>query len=295
MSKTRILRALRIVGASALAGTVGCSSAGSAAPNTPDAGGPDVQPQPVPDAGSEAEAGPSYTRIDDMEGTTDHIEWTPPVGVGGSWLTTTDSAQFGSISPIGCDPPTCKFSMWSYAPVPTPYETFPGITSRHAARLRTTQPLVNTWGANMTFAFARQVDAGLGSGVPPLLVDLSKYTGVTFWAMAAQNLDTATIAFLLNDKNTVPFGGACADADGGTANCFSAFRTALDLTGTFKQYTIDFSTLAQASWGFHPVPDVLDLQHVSLLSFQVDTPGGASSTSSLSFDVWIDDLYFINK
>jgi hypothetical protein len=291
MSKTRILLALPIAGVSALSLAVACSSSAPGAAQTTldsDAGPKDATPSPVTDG-----PGPtSYTRIDDMEGTTNRLLWTPPVGFAGTWSTTTEGAQSGSIAPAPGSP-----STWSYSPVPTPYETFPGITSAHAARLRTIEPLVNTTGAGMAFAFAQQApDAGDQSGVPPLPVDLSQYKGITFWAMAAQDpQDTRTMRVRLEDKNTAPWGGACLDGDGGTANCFDGFGVNLELTGTFTRYTIDFSMLAQEDWGFHPVPDVIDLHEVYLMIVEVASPGGASGGSSLSFDVWMDDLYFVNK
>ncbi|HEY5090177.1 MAG TPA: hypothetical protein VIK30_09410, partial [Polyangia bacterium] len=77
------------------------------------------------------------------------------------------------------------------------------------------------------------------------------------------------------------------------------------LTATFKQYTIDFSDLKQnPSWGYHSESGVLDLQHVFDLNFEVDLPSCSSDGASMcaggnmpavSFDFWIDDLYFVNK
>jgi hypothetical protein len=37
---------------------------------------------------------------------------------------------------------------------------------------------------------------------------------------------------------------------------------------------------------------VIDLQYMYLLTFNVNTPSGASS---VTFDVWTDDLYFVDK
>jgi hypothetical protein len=294
MSKTRISLTLGIAGASALALAAGCSSSDLATRATPDDGGPDVRQvvgTDVPDATSADAADPtSYTRIDDMESMDGRDEWSPPAGASrGYWGTKTGDGQSDHISP--------DESSWSYAPVPTPYETFPGITSTHAARLRTVQPLVDTWGAGMALPFAPPADAVVGPPKTPgfglLPVDLSAYKGITFWAMAAQDpQDTTSILVQFWDKNTFPGGGPCLDADGGTSQCYSGFATTLSLTGEFKQYTIDFSTLAQEGWGFHPLPDALDLQSVYMISVHVNSSG---VPSSLSFDVWIDDLYFVNR
>jgi hypothetical protein len=228
---SRISRFLTIVGASSLGWVAVCSSAGNAARDAADGGGgTDGQAPRVADAGAGGSAEKSYTRIDDMEGTSGHIEWTPPAGtMSGAWGTNTDSAQYTHIRPIPTFD-TADMGIWSYEPVPAPYETFPGITSAHAARLRTTQPLVNTWGAAMGLGFAQPPDAPGGpaptdpGSIPLVPVDLSAYRGITVWGMAAQNLDTATIVVSFHDRNTFPGGGACVDSDGRTANLFQRLR-----------------------------------------------------------------------
>jgi hypothetical protein len=289
MSQLAICRAWPFAGASALACLLACSSDNLGARAAPPEGDDAGISLPPPDAGP---AG--YTRIDDMEGTSGRIEWTPtapPAGTtSGLWATLTDSAQYDHLEPV-------PWSTWSYAPVPTPYETFPGLTSTHAARFRTTEPLVNTWGAGMNIVFAPEADEGPGPpehlGFGPSPVDLTAYKGITFWARADQNQDSATILVQFFDQNTWPGGGACLDGSGGAADCYNGFGATVNLTGTFTQYTIDFATLAQQpGWGFQPVPAVPDLQQTYALVFQVSTPRGAVS---LSFDVWIDDLYFVDK
>ncbi len=288
MSKSRISQVLAFAGTSGLALVLGCSSAGGAPSAETDGGGlssgPDPTeggaPQVVEDAGGNAPV--SYTLLDDMERADQFATWAPP-GSTGFWSTHTDPAQVDSISPG---------ATWSYSAVPTPYETFPGITSTHAARFRTLQPLVNTFGGSMGLAFVDATRAAAGDFSMSLPVDLTKYRGLTFWAMADQSED-ATILLELFDKNTYPSGGVCTDSDGGTANCYNGFGTTLTLTGAFTQYTVDFSTLAQdPTWGFQPLPDVPDLENTYVLVVQVNTPAGAAS---VTFDVWIDNLYLIDK
>ena len=96
-------------------------------------------------ASSDSGASPSYAKIDDMEGASGFIEWTPPPGMfPGTWCTTTDCTEGDRISPVSSnvDP-----QDWSYAAYSAPHTTLPGVTSFHAARLRTTSPLVGVWGA----------------------------------------------------------------------------------------------------------------------------------------------------
>ncbi|MDP9148504.1 MAG: hypothetical protein M3O36_00970 [Myxococcota bacterium] len=294
MSKIRISRVLPIVGAPALAWSVACSSAGSAAPPTPDGGkGVEVVTPPV-DAGTEAGDLPqSYTRLDDMEGTGPSISWTAPAGMIPVWLVGAETPEFGQLLSPG---PGAE--AWSYAQVPTPYETFPGITSTHAARVRTLAPLVNTYGAEMALLFARLADAGVPR--PPVhrgydlgSADLSAYKGITFWGMADPSR-TTTVRMKIFETNTWPEAGPCLDSDGGTGNCFNGFGAVRTFTGSFERYTIDFAELAQdPSWGYQA--RVADLKHVYYMGFEVNTPGGASPSTSLTFDIWIDDLYFVNR
>jgi hypothetical protein len=292
MLKRGFSRALPIATSSTLAWAVACSSAGNPAQST-SAGADAATFAPIPpEDGPHSDAGHGYTRIDDMEGTA--VPWTAPAGASARWLTSTDHAQYSSLFPAPCTP-------WSYAPVPIPYETFPGITSTHAARLRTVQPLGNgAFGATLGLPFGVQGDVAdprnctpPDAGFRPLTpADLSAYKGITFWAKATQTPGTSTVYVQLEDNVTSPSGGVCVDSDGGTSKCFDGFGVTLNLTDTFTQYTIDFSALAQAGWGLPSVSGAPDLKQVYLLIFDVDMPSGASS---LTFDLWIDDLYFVNK
>jgi hypothetical protein len=284
-----------------------------------------------------------YTKIDDMEGGANLIEWMPPPGMTpGFWWAATGCSAIGEISP---PPWFAEPDGWSFSALPTSMETFPGIISTHAARLRTTPQLIGVWGANMGLEFG-QVPPGDGGPVwPPIArdaatsvpdgggaildasppdadgaavglcpnpselafsvgsVDLSAYSGLTFWAMAAQGGEQ-TIRVQLNDRDTDPWGGICNPDQSSPDACYNGFGASISLTSTFKRYTIDFSSLQQtATWGYRPTPDLLDLHHVYNLIFEIDLPSCASSTTSMcaggtpavSFDFWIDDIYLVNN
>jgi hypothetical protein len=272
--------------------------------------------------GSPSSAG--YTKIDDMEGSRDVIEWQPPPGlIPGSWASSTDCTEAEDISPL---PYFVDPNGWSYATLPSPHETFAGIVSTHAARLRTISPLKGIWGASNGFEFAEVPNADGGEMWPPAgldagppdgstcrqamasdvaagSVDLSAYSGITFWAMA-DPAGVKTLFVILDDQNTDPHGGICNAADpSNTAECYNGFTQAIALTGTFTRYTIDFSSLhQQEGWGYHPDPSALDVQQVYSLNFQVNLPAcpndgacASDNLSAVSFDFWIDDLYFVNK
>jgi hypothetical protein len=266
----------------------------------------------------------TFTKIDDMENGGDLIEWPAPPGmVPGMWTSVTDCTEAGNIFPL---PYFVDPNGWSFSALPAPQQTFPGVVSTHAARLRTTAPLVGIWGAHMGFNFADLPSTDGGEIWPPTgldaggpdgscrqsqsadfdggFVDLSAYTGITFWAMADPGA-TKTIQVQINDRDTDAQGGICNGANpGDTAACYNGFGTSFDLTDTLTRYTLDFASLAQdQTWGYRPNPDVLDLQHVSFIVFQVSLPACAYTSGvtcaggppAVSFDFWIDDLYFVNK
>jgi hypothetical protein len=258
--------------ASALAAcSAACSSAGSSAPTQP-ALGP-----------------PGFTKIDDMEQTGNAVAWIPQQGkpTRGAW--TAHAAD-------GTDGILPRHGAWSYEALPAPYETFPDVTSRHAARLRTTAP-IGSWGANMAFVFSGVPAKGDASVLSDFdthaPVDLSAYTGITFWAMAAPDGGSSTLRVSFVDRNTDPSGGVCTDDAGGFDQCLNGFNVQLPLTGSFTRYTVDFSQLAQdPSWGYHPTPDVFDAREAYAVAFQVDNNNGADG---VTFDIWVDDLCLVSR
>jgi hypothetical protein len=287
-----------------------------------------------------------YTKIDDMEGADGRIELTAAAGmIPGSWWSATDCSEADNISPL---PGFADGGGWSYAVLSAPHETFPGIVSTQAARLRTTSPLVGIWGANMGFDLADvpggdgavdglsaldappppdadaavpdagspTADAGASTDGPTCQrqmtmamdtrargVDLSAYSGLTFWAMA-DPMGSKNIRVQLNDGNTDPQGGVCNPDESSANACYNGFSANVSLSGAFERYTVDFSSLQQNPlWGYQPDPDVLDLHHVYSMNFELDLPSCTTTATfmcaggvpSVSFDFWIDDLYFVNK
>ena len=106
------------------------------------------------------------------------------------------------------------------------------------------------------------------------------------------------------DANTDPRGAVCNHTNTTSPDfCYNGFSQTIALTDTFARYTIDFASLEQTpGWGYRPYPAVFDVKHVYQLVFQVNVPvcnmtemcvGG--SPPPVTFDFWIDDLYFVNK
>ena len=84
-------------------------------------------------AAVDAAATPTFTKIDDMEDGGNRTEWALSGLLPGLWWTATGCTEANNISPVqtGSD-----LNSWSFAAVPTPYETFPGVVSKKAARFR---------------------------------------------------------------------------------------------------------------------------------------------------------------
>jgi hypothetical protein len=291
---TSSVAVLACVSASALAGLAACSSGASTA---------------------------TYTKIDDMEGSSGVIELPSPDGTTpGAWDTSVIAAdpagaQCHSVLPA----PRPAGGTWSYEPVPVPYQTLPAITSLDATRFRTTAPLVNVFGAAIGFDLADlpspPQDGGAPTGTPACpptptpparAVDLRAYRGITFWGMAsAQGGATSKVFLGINDENSDPRGDRCdpSAASNPRTACFNSFAFPVELSSTFTQHTIYFSQFKQAAFGYRATPSVLNLQKVYGLSFTVQTPGFfcpppnvcAGAPPTLTFDIWIDDLYFVNE
>jgi hypothetical protein len=258
----------------------------------------------------------TYTLIDDMEGTGNRTLWSPSTDTKpGWWAASIDCTQADRISP---PPYFADPNASPYAPLSAPTETFAGVTSTSAIHFRTTTPIAGTWGAGIEAFLSSDTDDPPrpvdDAGGPPWgapcrqgtardfqapTVDLTPYSGITFWARSAGG--SRSLRVDLQDRNTDPRGGLCNGVD--EANCYNGFDDFVVLTDSFARYTIDFSALAQdGRWGYRPNPSVPDLGHVYALNFQFDAcnpsdtimcAGGEAST--LSFDFWLDDLYFVDR
>jgi hypothetical protein len=260
-----------------------------------------------------------YTLLDDMQGDVNQIAWPPPEGAPpGNWMAQTDCTQGDRILP---PPPWIDGNAVPYEDLPAAHETFPGVTSTRATRLRTITPLAGIWGANVVMSLsgtdpsAVRTPAPAPEGqpctqdsalnYPAPTVDLTAYTGITFWAKVEPG-STRTLRVQVVDRNVDPRGGVCNAGHPDTnGDCYNGYSALISLTNTFARYTIDFDTLAQnPTWGFHPDPAVLDLAHVYVINFEFnaqictenDTIMCAGGTAPpLSFDFWLDDLYLVNR
>lgn len=122
------------------------------------------------------------------------------------------------------------------------------------------------WGASVGFHF-------LQSG----FYDASNYAGVSFKIKAAK---AAPVRVKLPDVNTVPDGGVCS------SGCWNSFGKDLTVTAEWQEVRVLFSELRQLDgWG-DPRPPALAANKVKGLEWSID--------KGQEFDVWIDDIQFID-
>ena len=110
---------------------------------------------------------------------------------------------------------------------------------------------------------------------PAAPVDLSAYSGLVFWGMAAKEAGATNVLVQFQDSNTDPRGEICDPVPGSADECYNGFGVVLELGDEFTRYEVDFAELEQNPlWGYHPKPSIFDREHVYGLVFQIDTPGG---------------------
>jgi len=136
------------------------------------------------------------------------------------------------------------------------------------------------WNLRGKLADANIVFVGLGMNMsdPKAAYDASRYAGVTFFARRSPGT-SARVRVHFPDWNTDPDGAICRE-------CFNDFGADITVTEQWTQYTLRFESLEQLpGWG-SPRPQHVDSSRLFGIQFRVvdrDVP----------FDVWIDDLAFI--
>lgn len=215
-------------------------------------------PDATPDAPSLADASdaahldagppPCTALIDDLE---DGDGWIIRcLTRGGPWYTYNDGTAGGTQTPLPGRP---------FLP------DTPGYMSKYAA---------HTKGSGFT---SRGAGMGFDLNNPAgkrATYDASAYKGLTFWARSTSSPLHMYVNF--PDRDTDPAGGVCT-------TCNDSFGKGIDITTTWAQYTVLFSTLSTDGIGM-PAPKAFDPAHVYSIEFH--TP------FSTVFDFWVDDIAF---
>jgi hypothetical protein len=245
-----------------------------------------------------SDAGPTYTLIDNMSGGPTVSGPLKCPGCNGSWY------NYGD--PSGATTPSINAFLYT-AFTPPLTTVFSTTAESNASRLASTKPF-GGFGAGMGFFYKLSVPADAGADATvsvPMPLDVSAYTGISFYAMASADAGATTLHVLFPDINTDPNGHS---ADGGSicTACFDHFGTTVALTTTWTQYTVPFNGLMQAGFGA-PKPTALDTKNAFGIVFQINGPGcpaptdggticvsadGGSLGTPVSFDVSVTALYF---
>jgi hypothetical protein len=165
------------------------------------------------------------------------------------------------------------------------------------------------WGAQVVANFLPVTDAGAD-----LTYDASKYKGVSFWAKAGVPLNGVQVVFpdvytdSAADPSVIdPSISACVNSTMQPAfNCSpylvklgkGDFPKYLDMLidTNWKRFDIMFADTLQDkdNQGFHTAADVIDTQHLTGITIQVNAIyDAAGKPSPNDFEIWIDDVYFI--
>jgi hypothetical protein len=208
--------------------------------------------------------------IDDMEGRGVPTGWLDGVSVtnprAGTWYVFDDGTDGGMLTP-------------ALAPIGTAAQIIAVIpggrgASAHAAHVVGNSGFTN-YGAGMGFNL--NVDSGM-----PHVYDATAYQGFTFWARAAGDAGPTVVLFNVLDRNTAQpvSGGIC---DGGACN--GSFGVTLALTDAWQLFTVHYSDLHRPVWA---VSDGSPFDPSNMIGCQFQVQGQ-------SFDLWVDDIYFIDK
>jgi hypothetical protein len=172
------------------------------------------------------------------------------------------------------------------------------------------------WGAALGADFMPKVDTDAGVGPDGTgfkgTYDASKYKGVSFWAKAAAPLTGVQVSFpdvytdaaanpTVLDPNVYP----CVYTAGAQNNC-SPYLVKLGSTQypnnlndqidtTWKQFDILFADTLQDQFnpGFHTDANQLDVHHLTAMAIQVNAMYVNGVATPNDFEIWVDDVYFI--
>jgi hypothetical protein len=233
----------------------------SSADAAPDAGGISTTTTGgTSGTGGSPEGGAKQDLIDDMNDGDGSILAT--AGRVGAWYTYNDATPMAMQTPAAMTPFTMQAGGRDGA-------GYAAATSGSGFTL---------WGAGMGFNLHDPGDGMNGSA--KVTYDASAYTGLAFWAKAGAGSVTS-LRVNVSDKNTDPAGSVCAPAE----KCNDHFGKDIHLTDAWTLYTMTFDELLQLGWG--QSFSALDVAHLYAVQFQV--------AKGVTFDVWLDDVAFLEK
>jgi hypothetical protein len=189
------------------------------------------------------------------------------------------------------------------------------------------------WGAALGADFMPKTDTDAGVGPTGTgykgTYDASKYKGISFWATATTSLTRvevvildaytdgeATFAGLPVPDGTDPTFTSCIYSSLVEYNCspylvkfrsdaayFPAYQSDdYQIDNTWKRFDVFFADTRQDQYnqGFHPATDPvnstnIDVSHLTSMSIEVTATYVGTTASPNDFEIWIDDVHFIEK
>jgi hypothetical protein len=130
--------------------------------------------------------------------------------------------------------------------------------------------------------------AGAGfnlNGGAPSSYDATGYRGFVFSGRLGGDSGSVSLKFAVPDRNTSAAGGVCP-TDAGTG-CGDYFAKSITFTPDWQQFVIYYSQLGQVGFGLPKGLNGLDAAHIYSCQFQ--------PAIGAAFDLWIDDVYFIDQ
>jgi len=164
------------------------------------------------------------------------------------------------------------------------------------------------WGAAIAANFVAKPDGGTYSAT----YDASKYKGVSFWARGAAAIANVQVSFPdvytdggANPTVVDPTVQPCVYVSGSTVGCspylvkfadaFFPSYTDYQIDTTWKRFDILFSDTLQDPYnpGFHTSANKVDLHHLTGMAVQVWANYVDGTPRANDFEMWIDDVRFI--
>jgi hypothetical protein len=205
-----------------------------------------------------------------------------------------------------------------FSALTSPATTFNCKASSHAAHQSCDlNGLYDTCGVGLEFAQMPDptVDAGTatpgdggdgGPSIPRTTIpfDITRYKAFTFWGMTTTP-DPATgslhVKVQFPDTDTDPRGEICNGGGGNTSFCYNSYAAYFEFTTTWQQFTVvldagdggvppDGGIAIDPLWGYQQAQWIPTQVYGVNWQAQKNT---APDAGSLTTDIWVDDVYFI--
>ena len=177
----------------------------------------------------------------------------------GTWFTYDDGTDGGIVPPPNSSPAACVNTIAGWD----------GNPSNMAA---------NASGSGVSSYAGIGFDLNAYNGVSSTY-DATAYQGFVFWGRIGGTSGTTRVTFAVPDRNT--YAGAGGLCTGST--CGDYFEKSFTFTSSWQQFVVYYNQLGQMV----STEPAVDYAHMYKCQFQL--------LAGASFDIWVDDVYFIDR